>query len=187
MVLGHDTVAALTAAAALVNTSGCELDLLSDVAALRDLVNTWDWADAHMCTDADLGAVRDLRPRLRQFWQIEDEDRVVELINRLLREANAVPQLTRHDCHYHLHTWPADGGLAARTTVAAAMGVAELVYTGELNRLRICLHSGCDNVMVDLSKNRSRRYCENGCGNRAAVTAYRGRKAAANASHNPRR
>jgi predicted RNA-binding Zn ribbon-like protein len=34
-------------------------------------------------------------------------------------------------------------------------------------------------VVVDLSKNRSKRFCEAGCGNRAAVTAYRARRAAA--------
>ena len=33
--------------------------------------------------------------------------------------------------------------------------------------------------VVDLSKNRSKRFCEAGCGNRAAVTAYRARRAAA--------
>jgi predicted RNA-binding Zn ribbon-like protein len=33
--------------------------------------------------------------------------------------------------------------------------------------------------MIDLSKNRSRRFCDAGCGNRAAVTAYRARKSQA--------
>jgi hypothetical protein len=31
----------------------------------------------------------------------------------------------------------------------------------------------------DLTRNRSKRFCDNGCGNRAAVEAYRARKAAA--------
>jgi predicted RNA-binding Zn ribbon-like protein len=31
--------------------------------------------------------------------------------------------------------------------------------------------------VVDLSKNRSKRYCDSGCGNRANVAAYRQRKA----------
>jgi predicted RNA-binding Zn ribbon-like protein len=35
------------------------------------------------------------------------------------------------------------------------------------------------NVVVDLTKNRSKRFCDNGCGNRVAVEAYRARKAAA--------
>ena len=36
----------------------------------------------------------------------------------------------------------------------------------------------CDDVVVDLSKNRSKRFCDGGCGNRAAVAAYRARKVA---------
>jgi predicted RNA-binding Zn ribbon-like protein len=49
----------------------------------------------------------------------------------------------------------------------------------ELSRLRICAFPTCSNVVIDLSKNRSKRFCEAGCGNRAAVAAYRARKAAA--------
>ena len=43
--------------------------------------------------------------------------------------------------------------------------------------LRLCASPDCGNVLVDLSKNRSRRFCESGCGNRAAAAAYRARLA----------
>jgi predicted RNA-binding Zn ribbon-like protein len=59
--------------------------------------------------------------------------------------------------------------------VEAAMAVLDLVRAGELNRLRICAYPGCGNVLVDLSKNKSKRYCDTGCSNRAAVDAYRAR------------
>ena len=42
-------------------------------------------------------------------------------------------------------------------------------------------HDAAD-LFVDLSKNRSRRYCDRGCGNRANVAAYRARKAAESVS-----
>jgi predicted RNA-binding Zn ribbon-like protein len=71
---------------------------------------------------------------------------------------------------------PSDGHLANR--VAAAMAFADLVYERELPSLRVCAYAGCDKVVVDLSKNRSKQYCDDGCGHRAAVTAYRARKAA---------
>ena len=58
------------------------------------------------------------------------------------------------------------------------MAFVDVVRTGELSRLRTCEFPGCGNVVVDLSKNRSKRYCDAGCGNRAAVNAYRARKAA---------
>jgi predicted RNA-binding Zn ribbon-like protein len=59
------------------------------------------------------------------------------------------------------------------------MAFIDVVRAGKLDRLRHCAAADCDNVLVDLSKNRSKRYCENGCGNRANVAAYRARRATA--------
>jgi predicted RNA-binding Zn ribbon-like protein len=58
------------------------------------------------------------------------------------------------------------------------MAFVDVIRMGELSRLRTCAADDCDDVLVDLSKNRSRRFCENGCGNRVAVAAYRARRAA---------
>ena len=103
----------------------------------------------------------------------------MEIVNRLLRDSNALPQLVRHDgWPYHLHATPPDAPLATRMAVEAAMAFVDVVREGELSRLRTCDLDDCDNVVVDLSKNRSKRFCDAGCGNRAAVTAYRARKAA---------
>jgi predicted RNA-binding Zn ribbon-like protein len=60
--------------------------------------------------------------------------------------------------------------------VEAAMALTDVVRADELSRLRICEYPGCGNVVIDLSKNRSKRYCDAGCGNRAAVAAYRARR-----------
>ena len=100
-------------------------------------------------------------------------------VNRLLAEAHAVPQLVKHDgWDYHLHATPPDAPLATRMAVEAAMAVSDVVRAGELSRLRVCEYPGCASVVVDLSRNRSKRYCDGGCGNRAAVAAYRARKVA---------
>ena len=64
-----------------------------------------------------------------------------------------------------------------RTAVEAAMAFADVIRTQQLERLRLCAADDCDNVHVDLSKNRSKRFCDTGnCGNRANVAAYRARK-----------
>jgi predicted RNA-binding Zn ribbon-like protein len=179
MVFAHDTELALTAAAALVNTAGSDDEGLPDVAALDAFFRAFGWTGRHEHSDAELRSVRALRPRLRRIWH-EDEDGVVEIVNRLLRESRALPQLIRHDDEpYHLHATSRDAPLATRMAVEAAMALADVVRGGELSRLRVCEYPGCGNVMIDLSKNRSKRFCDAGCGNRAAVTAYRARKAAA--------
>ncbi|MDT4918514.1 MAG: hypothetical protein QOH89_3214, partial [Pseudonocardiales bacterium] len=54
----------------------------------------------------------------------------------------------------------------------------DVIRGDELDRLRVCAASDCEDVLIDLSKNRSRRFCDSGCGNRANVAAYRARLAA---------
>lgn len=177
MVFAHDTEVALAAAAALVNTDA-DGERLPDLAALETFFGTWGWTGRPARTDAELRAVQRLRPRLRRVWAA-GEDEVVSIVNGLLREYRALPQLVRHDgWPYHLHAAPADAPLAARMAVEAAMAFVDVVRDGELSRLRVCDMPDCGNVLVDLSKNRSRRFCDAGCGNRAAVHAYRARKAA---------
>jgi predicted RNA-binding Zn ribbon-like protein len=179
MLFGHDTEVALQAAAALVNTDDSGQEHLPDVQALDEFVRTWGWTGERLRTAAELRAVQDLRPWLRELW-VAGRDQAVDMVNQLLREANAVPQLVRHaEWDYHLHATPPDAPLATRMAVEAAMALTDVLRADELSRLRICEYPGCGNVVVDLSKNRSRRYCERGCGNRAAVAAYRARKAGA--------
>ena len=175
MVFAHDTEVALAAAAALVNTDGDD-EGLPDIAALDHFVTTWGWTGDVRHDEAELRAVRALRPRLRQIWAV-DEDEVVEMVNALLREAKALPQLVKHDeWSYHLHATPSAAPLATRMAVEAAMALVDVVRADELSRLRICDYPDCNNVVIDLSKNRSKRFCDDGCGNRSAVAAYRARK-----------
>lgn len=175
----HDTEVALSAAAALVNTVSSETDQMSDLASLDVFVRAWNWTEGRSDDEAELRAIRDLRPRLRQIWLV-DEDDAVTIVNGLLREAKALPQLIKHDgWHYHVHATPPDAPLATRMAVEAAMALADVIRSKEIGRLRVCDYPDCDNVLVDLSKNRSRRYCDAGCGNRSAVAAYRARRMAA--------
>jgi predicted RNA-binding Zn ribbon-like protein len=177
MLFAHDTEQGLLEVAALVNTAGGGREELPDIAALDAFLRSWGWTGRRDRDESELRAVHALRPRLRELWDA-DEDRVVAIVNQLLRDGHALPQLVKHDgWDYHLHATPSDAPLATRMAVDAAMAVLELVRTKELSRLRICDYPGCNAVVVDLSKNRSKRYCDGSCGNRAAVAAYRARKA----------
>jgi predicted RNA-binding Zn ribbon-like protein len=179
VVFAHDTEMALGSAAALVNTErddvGKPVELLPDLASLDAFLASWQWSGRRDHDEAELAAVRDLRPRLALFWEV-DLDAAAEIVNGLLRDARALPQLLRHDgFDYHLHATPHDAPLADRMAVEAAMAMIDVIRMGELSRLRVCAGHHCNHVVVDLSKNRSRRFCESGCGNRANVAAYRAR------------
>jgi len=177
MIFAHDTEVALASAAALVNTGRGGKELLPDLAALDQFVADWGWTGGRARDQAELGAVRRLRPRLERLWETEP-DAAAGLVNTLLREASALPQLVKHDSwDYHLHATSADAPLADRMAVEAAMAFADVIRTGQLGRLRICAAENCDNVHVDLSKNRSRRFCSVSCANRTNVAAYRTRQA----------
>lgn len=87
------------------------------------------------------------------------------------------PQLVRHDGHdWHIHAIKPDRPLHDRIVAEAAMGVLDLLRIGEHGRLRRCEAEGCDAALVDLSRNRSRRFCNVGnCANRSHVATYRAR------------
>ena len=175
MLFADDTEAALQAAAALVNTDDREGDRLTDVAALNRFLDDWHWTGVRRGDQDELEAARALRPRLRRLWQL-DEDGVVDAVNAMLREARALPELVRHDGRdYHLHATPPDAPLVDRMAVEAAMAFVDVVRQKQLDRLRVCGAGDCAGVVVDLSKNRSRRYCSVSCSNRVHVAAFRAR------------
>jgi predicted RNA-binding Zn ribbon-like protein len=177
VIFAHDTEVALNAAAALVNTGRGGTEQLPDAASLDRFATAWGWTGERTHDQAELDAVRQLRPRLAQLWDM-NTDAAAELVNTLLRDAHALPQLVKHDSwDYHLHATSPAAPLADRMAVEAAMAFADVIRSGQLGRLRICAAENCDNVHVDLSKNRSRRFCSVSCANRTNVAAYRTRRA----------
>ena len=175
MIFAHDTEVSLNAVAALVNTATDE-EQLPDVAALDAFVGEWRWSGTFRHDQAELDAVRGLRGRMRAIWDADEAD-AVDLVNEMLREAQALPQLVKHDeWDYHLHATPAEAPLHVRMMVEGAMAFVDVLRMKELDRLRVCVAGDCGDVLVDLSRNRSRRFCDPTCGNRANVAAYRARR-----------
>lgn len=173
----HDSEVALVAAAALVNSLQADRDELSTIEELDEFWGRYEYTGRRDGTTAELHALVALRPRLRPLWS-QEKTSVVALVNDLLREHDALPQLVRHgDWDWHVHATSAESPLADRVAVETAMAMIDVIRAGELDRLRICTAADCDDVVVDLSRNRSKRYCDHGCGNRANVAAYRARRA----------
>ena len=179
MVFAHDTEVALAATVALVNTLDGADDHLTDLAALDEFLDTWGFTGTRTHDTQELEAVRALRPQLRALWA-SDKDEVAQRVNDMLRAGNALPQLAKHDAwDYHLHATAPEAPLATRIAVEASMAFVDVVRSQALDRLRICDMHDCNAVTIDLTKNKSKRYCDSGCSNRAAVAAYRARQAAA--------
>lgn len=179
MTFAHDTEVALHAAAALVNTdpgAGSGEDTLRTSEDLVQFLDDQGWSGGRRGDEAELDDVRALRPLLRELWAL-DEAALVPAVNAILARASALPQLVDHDdLGWHIHAVPENAPLATRMVVEATMAFTDVIRNGELDRLKNCAAEDCDDVVVDLSRNRSRRFCESGCGNRENVRAYRDRQ-----------
>lgn len=175
MVFAHDVEVGLQAAAALVN-SAVPPDTLTSVAELDAFFDRFDYTGRHDRTSAELDEVRALRGPLRTLLT-SDRDGAVDLVNGILAEAQAVPRLVRHTAYdWHIHATSPEDPLARRIAVETAMAMIDVIRDDELSRLGICADDECDGIVLDLSRNRSKRYCSTACTNRNAVAAYRARR-----------
>ena len=180
MLFNHDTDLTLRAVCVLINTDRVDGEQLAGLAALDEYLATFGWTGRRDHNAAELEAVQHLRARLGRIWEIaDDEERVVGKVNALLSDTRAAPWLTRHAemPEWHLHLASIHDPLWQRMGAEMAMALADLIRNGELRRLKICAAPDCEAVLVDLSRNRSGKFCDTGnCGNRQHVAAYRERR-----------
>lgn len=176
MIFAYDSEMALQAAVELVNSAD-EPDTLTTVGDLDAFLGRWGYSGRRERDRAELDAVRAVRPRLRALLTAE-RDEAVALLNGMLEEVTLRPQLVRHDEYdWHLHAVDYEGPLDERILVETVMAMIDVIRLDELSRLSVCADDTCGGVVLDLSRNRSRRYCSTACGNRHAVAAYRARRA----------
>lgn len=180
MVFAFDTEAALRTAVKLINSAANGKEDLVTQEDLDSFLATEEVSGSRARDAAELASVRKLRHQLATLWTAS-EDVAVETVNQLLREADALPQLVKHDgWDWHLHATTLEAPLAFRMSTEAAMALADVIRSKEMGRLRACEAEDCDAAVLDLSRNRSKRYCDTGnCANRMHVAAYRARQTAA--------
>ena len=182
MIFTHDTELTLRMATALVNSDRVDGEQMADQPALAEFLDSYGTTGRRDHDDAELQAVHELRERLWRIWAVSDDEcRAVGQVNALLSDTHASPWLTRHVemPEWHLHLASIHDPLAQRLGAEMAMALADLIRAGELRRLKTCAAPDCDAVLVDMSRNRSRIFCDTGnCGNRQHVAAYRERQSA---------
>ncbi|GAB3632902.1 CGNR zinc finger domain-containing protein [Microbacterium shaanxiense] len=175
MLFTDDTVEALRAAVHLVNTAEAP-DTLTSGTDVEEFLAAFPYT-GRIDRDADeLAALRDLRPRLRTML-LAPRDDMVDGINRALQDVAFDAHVVRHDsADWHLHAVADDRPLAERILAETAMALLDVVRAEEGSRLAVCADEECEGIVLDLSRNRSRRYCSTACTNRNAVAAYRARQ-----------
>ncbi|MFI9581657.1 CGNR zinc finger domain-containing protein [Streptomyces sp. NPDC052236] len=180
MLIPHDTRIALETVVDLVNTApdGGQDDALADLAGLYDFVRSHNVSGVGDLGPRDLKAVRGVRARFAEIFAAPDSRTAAALVNKLVAAAGTTPQLTDHDGYdWHVHYFAPGASVADHLAADCGMALAFMVVAGEEERLRRCEAPDCGRAFVDLSRNRSRRYCDSRtCGNRLHVAAYRARR-----------
>ncbi|MEU1531630.1 CGNR zinc finger domain-containing protein [Streptomyces fagopyri] len=180
MLITHDTRCALDTVVDLVNTAPEDdtADGLANVPALADFVRKHEISDVGVLSEQDLAAVRGVRARFAGVFAADEPRIAAGLINELVAAAGTTPRLTDHDGYdWHVHYFAPGASVADHLAADCGMALAFFVVAGEQDRLRRCEAPDCRRAFVDLSRNRSRRYCDSRtCGNRLHVAAYRARR-----------
>lgn len=174
MTFANDTVEALESAVFLSN-SELDPDSLTSLADLRQYFSGFGYTGPTPKAE-DLEPVRAIRAPLRELF-LATRDRAVPMINRILEDQLALPQLVRHgDVDWHIHATSDDRPLDERILVETAMAMVDVIRADEMSRFAHCAMDDCDGVVFDMSRNRSKKYCTVTCTNRAAQAAFRARQ-----------
>src|SRR3954447_9309437 len=158
MVFAHDTEGAMVAAVALVNSAEPPVTMTT-TEELAAFFAKHGYTGRLAGDQAELDAVHRILPRLRALLTSSRDD-AVDQVNRILADAKALPQLVRHgDTDWHLHAVEDDRPLHIRIAVETAMAMIDVIRADELSRLDICADADCQAIVLDLSRNRSRKFC----------------------------
>jgi len=180
LLFAPDTEESLAFVVALGNTdagaSRSGDDELATVDQLAELLIRFTYTGRIDHDEAELHDVRQARSQLREVWTL-DRDEAVVPVNGMLRDANALPFLTRHGTvDWHLHATPPEAPLAERIRAEAALALIDVIRMNEMGRLRVCEADGCTGLVLDLSRNGLKRFCTVRCGNRMNMIAFRERR-----------
>lgn len=135
-----------------------------------------DFCAAMDSTEDDLAVLYDLRTRLRTVFEATSAEGAAETLNGILADMPATPRISTHGDTPHLHFEPLTQGPVRWLGATAAMALSIALVDGGIERFGVCDSSGCVDVYVDTSKNRSRRFCSETCSTRESVAAFRKRR-----------
>ncbi|MFD1720681.1 CGNR zinc finger domain-containing protein [Amnibacterium endophyticum] len=179
----HDVELSLQAATTLVNTLPDASPSGEDELTTVEQLSTWfereGFTGDRQGSTAELESLRALRLPLRALWAAPTDRDAVALVNAMLADGGALPRLVDHDgLGWHIHANAPDAPLADRVMVEIAMAWVDVLRQRERERMKTCAADDCGAVLVDFSRNRSKRFCDTGnCGNRMHVRAFRARQA----------
>jgi predicted RNA-binding Zn ribbon-like protein len=95
-------------------------------------------------------------------------------LNRYLERVSYVRKVRGRETKVEIVETPVGDKMDA-AMAALAMSFAKTILQEDLARLKVCENKDCRWVFMDASRNKSRRWCEDTCGNLMKVRRYRDR------------
>lgn len=180
MQFAHDTEEALEFAVVLGNTeaeaSRSGADELGTLEQLVEFNSRFPFSGRVDGDEHERQDVLRARDQVRLLWSLGRDDAALQ-VNSMLAEAHAQPYLTRHDgSDWHMHATEPEAPLGERMRVEFALALMDVIRMDEMQRLRICEADDCTGLIIDLSRNGSKRFCSARCGSRVNMIAFRKRK-----------
>jgi len=164
----------------LVNSGVCDADAdpLRSCDAFRAYAAERSFSSAPV-TRPDLDRLKLLRVELAKVFSCAvdgDDQGAAATLNGLLMVHPVHPELVQHDGQpWHVHL-SESGSMTDKYSAAAIIGLSLLVSGLGIERLGICAIASCEQVFIDGSKNKSRRYCREHSAAKGNVTALRGQR-----------
>ena len=117
---------------------------------------------------------------MRGVFEAMEDGRVDDaamVVNKLLRETGARPQLDRVPGEpWQVHFHGSDDTYGVGWTAGCATALALAVGSELAGRLGVCTAPHCDRVYVDASRNSVRQFCSAPCQSRVKAAAFRARR-----------
>jgi predicted RNA-binding Zn ribbon-like protein len=162
-----------------VNTTDHETgtdDLTTRAALTRYLVEAGLLTGPGRASADDLALALRLRAGLRRALELnhDGDGSAPDALDAALRELPVALAWTDGQTTLRPAAGGVRGALARIGLAAHDAATADIWW-----RLKICAYDECEWAYYDHSKNRSRNYCEYGCGNKLKTRAYRARQRAA--------
>ncbi len=128
-------------------------------------------------TDDQLTEAHQLRSQLRDLWTANQPSALIEVLNSLLIHSPVVLEVETDEKNGLHITYKPHSNLSVmqQLTTKSVFGLVTVLENYGLERMGTCMADPCQDVFIDVSRNRSRRFCSDRCANRYNIAAYRER------------
>jgi predicted RNA-binding Zn ribbon-like protein len=160
---------------------GRDEDRLENPQWLGKFLNYWKNIQIQSNSRLLINQLKDLRSligKIVEKFRLGEEIQKTDLnsLNKILAKSPIVYRLESSDREYSFTQYSVNSGIESILSDIAS-SFAEILVQGEAERIKTCENKDCRWIFYDISKNRSRKWCEGGtgCGNLMKVRRFRER------------